>query len=328
MLFSGLLMKTTVAILPFSLLLAGAALAADRHAAPALPPAPMLPASPPPPLWSGFYVGLNAGGAWSDNTTVALGSGPLWVASDNPGPSPPAPPHYAAAAVQGATGALLTGGSAGFIGGGQIGYNYQPGFAGDSLLVGLEADIQGVAGLAGAGNSLTNVPVYGPNVFNDAISGVFAARKSLDYLGTVRGRLGYIVAPTLLVYGTGGLAYGGVNLGVAGVQSLNPPYAGFVLSGPGAANFSDTRAGWTAGGGVEWMFMRGWSAKVEYLYYDLGSIRANLGGTTSTLTGAGAADGLKWATATQAVARFNGNIVRAGVNYHFNWGGEPVVASY
>ena len=93
----------------------------------------------------------------------------------------------------------------------------------------------------------------------------------VNWYGTVRGRLGFLFTPTLLVYGTGGLAYGGVNTTV----NHNTLMVSFPLTSqglaPGSASFSDTRVGWTAGGGLEWMFMPNWSAKVEYLYTDLGT---------------------------------------------------------
>src|SRR5271165_4042808 len=102
----------------------------------------------------------------------------------------------------------------------------------------------------------------------------------IDWIGTVRGRAGYLFTPTLLVYGTAGLAYGGVHASathsafVQGTLSgLNvpilPPYQGPFPSAPyngalgfvpvpGAGSFSDTRVGWTAGGGVEWMLSPNW----------------------------------------------------------------------
>ena len=95
--------------------------------------------------------------------------------------------------------------------------------------------------------------------------------------------------------------------------------------GFGSSSYSDTRVGWTVGGGVEWMFIPNWSAKLEYLYYDLGSA------TTSGayVAGANTAGALQWAYASTASTRFNGNVVRAGVNYHFNWGAPaPVIAKY
>ena len=80
------------------------------------------------------------------------------------------------------------------------------------------------------------------------------------------------------------------------------------------------RLGWTAGAGVEWAFDPRWSVKGEYLRYDLGAANtANVGAlfyaTRTGLSSAGYS------------APFNGNIVRAGVNYHFNFGVPALVAA-
>jgi outer membrane immunogenic protein len=73
------------------------------------------------------------------------------------------------------------------------------------------------------------------------------------------------------------------------------------------------------------MFLPNWSAKVEYLYYDLGTVNTNQL-LTQINVGAG---GIPWGAATvHSSTRFNGNVVRAGINYHFNWGAAPVVARY
>ena len=324
-------MKTGFHLLPLILLASTvAASAAGKHApAPVLPPAPELLDEPAPPslAWSGFYAGLNAGGAWANDGAVSLRSSPFFIAPDNPGPNPSGPADYAFAATLAATGSRSAS-SGGFIGGGQVGYNYRLGAWGGNIVVGLEADIQGIASSSGSGAYATRVLVPGQNVANDGVAGAFSFRRSVDHLGTARGRIGYLISPNLLAYGTGGFAYGGVNLSANGFQGLAPADANVVVSGPGAGSLSDTRVGWTAGGGVEWLVLPNWSVKAEYLYYDLGSARANLGVTGSVLSGAGAADGLKWATATQATARFDGHIARAGVNYHFNWASAPVTAAF
>ena len=141
----------------------------------------------------------------------------------------------------------------------------------------------------------------------------------------MRGRLGYLATPTLLAYATGGLAYGGVkssanisqdNLGIFGAD----PQA-FSSSG----NYSGTRTGWVVGGGLEWMFAPNWSLKAEYLHYDLGRATYAL----SALTYYGGFTAPLYASAPQASTRFNGNIVRAGISYHFSFGeAAPVVAKY
>jgi outer membrane immunogenic protein len=270
-------------------LTAGCALAADlpsRKAPPVAPP------PPPPALWTGFYAGVNAGYTFSDSQNVNLTSLSL----------SPAAPIVAWAAE--ANGVYPTSNN-GFIGGGQIGYNNQFG----SVVAGFEADIPGLASNGGR-STTTIVAPFAANTFFSTNQ----VSKSIDYLGTVRGRLGYLVTPTLLIYGTGGFAYGGVQTSASVFQfsTLN----GFF--GAGDTRFSDLRTGWTAGGGGEWMFLPNWSAKVEYLYY-------NLGNQTSDFTLFRPAGPF---AVSQASTRFDGHIVRAGLNYHLNWGAAPIVAKY
>ncbi|WP_457796905.1 outer membrane protein [Methylocystis sp. S23] len=298
-------------------LTAGSALAADlpsRKGPPILPPPP-----PPPPLWTGFYVGLNAGGTFGNSSNITTFGAPIFV-----NPLFPAGAGAVANSLAFAATSNLSGGNnSGFIGGGQIGYNYQ--FY-NSFVVGLEADIQGIAG---SNNTSTGAGVVslGPWGFPaESYAAVSSARRNIDYLGTVRGRLGWLALPTLLIYGTGGLAYGGVNVNTAftAQESLGAAVYPTVFGG---ANFSDTRVGWTAGGGVEWMFWPNWSAKVEYLYYDLGTVTTN--GVVAQINNTLAPPQVWGAAATQTTTRFDGHIVRAGVNYHFNWGAPaPVVAKY
>ncbi len=161
----------------------------------------------------------------------------------------------------------------GVIGGGQIGYN----FAFTPLfLVGVETDFQGTS------------------MGNNGQGGV-----RVDWFGTVRGRVGVTLMPTLLIYGTGGFAYGDVTRKWTG--------------------FTTTQTGWTAGGGVEWMALPNWSVKVEYLYTDISGGNQNW----------------NWWNAGFALNNVNNhtrwNTIRAGVNYHFNFGGggiAPVLAKY
>ena len=281
----------------------GPALAADLPVRNAPPPTYYEPA--PIAIWTGFYVGLNAGGTFggSDNINVT-------TASLGPGFSP----AYGAAGT--GTGNSNFGG---FIGGGQIGYNYQ--FS-PAVVAGVEADFQGLAG-GGGSSSFSNAS---PGVLTPShiYGGTVASSQSLDYLGTVRGRIGYLFTPAFLVYATGGLAYGGTNL--SSTFSGNAVNAtGMVINSAfGGASSSNTNIGWTVGGGLEWMFLRNWSAKVEYLYYNLGSNTVG-GAVQSVYTPSGVA-GLG---ANQTSGQFNGHIIRAGVNYHFNWGAPaPVVAKY
>ncbi len=298
-------MKKIVPSLAALAMMAGSAVAADLPSR----KGPMLPPPPPPPLWTGFYVGLNAGGGWASSTSTTLSAVPLF----NLAPGNPSGVASAGSATQWISG----NGGSGFIGGGQIGYNWQ--FY-NNFLIGAEADIQGIAGSGGKANALGAglEPGIPTNFFTST-----QTSRSVDYIGTVRGRLGWLFTPTLLIYGTGGLAYGGVNLSTTYFTSADGVFYG---PGAGAGTFANTLAGWTAGGGVEWMFMPNWSAKVEYLYYDLGSVRT----PGALVSGPNPAGGnpLGWAYGAQSSTHFSGNIVRAGLNYHFNWASAPVVAKY
>jgi outer membrane immunogenic protein len=284
---------------------AGTALAADlptHKAPPYIPP-------PPPPLWTGFYVGLNAGGTFGGSDTTTVSGGPVAVFNNS------AASYNSTVAVGSIANGSVPVSNGGFIGGGQVGYNFQT----NNLVWGIEADIQG---LAGSSNSSSVSGVYPVAASLDNWNGTIRATKSIDYLGTVRGRLGFLFTPTLLVYGTGGLAYGGANASANFLATDTLFASQAVITG---STYSDTLVGWTAGAGLEWMFAPHWSAKVEYLYYDLGRLSGQPG-LAGVSTAAGAAYG---AIAAQNNVSFNGHIVRAGLNYHFNWAAPaPVVAKY
>jgi outer membrane immunogenic protein len=280
------------------------AMAADMAPAPVAYKAPI---PVPVCIWCGWYVGANVGGTWGGDP-VDIVTTPVTAFGGNPGIIT----THGAPAAASATG-NLGGNRAGFIGGGQAGYNWQSGV----WVGGIEADIQGVAqsgSLSGTGLALVG-PGSGATGTPDNTT--FTGSKSLDYFGTLRGRLGYTVTPTFLAYATGGLAYGGVSTS-AGYTTVNNAYPGIGLAstwGTGSST-SSTRAGWTVGGGLEWMFAPRWSVKGEYLYYDLGTVTYALGSTGSVvLPGFGGA-GSQWFTnASTASTKFNGSIARIGVNY-------------
>jgi outer membrane immunogenic protein len=288
--------------------LSGAAFAADLTPPPPPPP-------PPPPLWTGFYIGVNAGGTWSNSNAVNT------VAF--PGPCDPgvvgcsSVPNFSVTSAQLETFSVSRNNGA-FIGGGQLGYNYQ---FGPSFVAGIEADIQGLAGSTN-GTAFTSV-LANPNFPLNPITQTATVSRRVDWLGTVRGRLGFLFTPTFLLYGTGGLAYGGATATtnilqvVENTANVGPYFA--------IGSLNNTRVGWTAGGGVEWMFLPNWSLKVEYLYYDIGRVSYAL----SPLVDNSLVTGTALSTAfARSSTRFNGNIVRAGINYHFNWTPAPVVAKY
>jgi outer membrane immunogenic protein len=172
----------------------------------------------------------------------------------------------------------------GAIGGFQSGYNWQVG----QWVMGMESDLQ-ASGQKGSTRYI--------------LPGGFAldASHKLSWFGTARSRVGILVTPSVLLYGTAGAAYGQVK-------------ADYLFT-PGAAlvSLKDTKAGWTAGAGIEAALAGNWSAKLEYLYIDLGKNQV-----TAALAGA---------NIVTVDRRFNDHIARVGVNYRFG-GGGPVYANY
>lgn len=205
--------------------------------------------------WTGFYAGVTAG--------AGFGGG--------------------GGSFTDATYGTVTPGSrdAAFLGGGQIGYNYQ--FTpGSGLVIGAEADIQGTTfGHAPSG-------LVGTTTFTDV-------GPSLDWFGTVRGRIGYAF-DRFLVYGTGGFAYGGGSR----------PATASVYTGTLPGTF---RTGWTAGGGIDYAITERLSARIEALYVGLDRN--------------GGSGGLVYDAGTNAYVglgkpKAEFGVVRAGLNYRFS----------
>ncbi|CCJ07626.1 OmpW family outer membrane protein [Methylocystis sp. SC2] len=255
--------------------------------------------APPPPLppaftWTGLYGGVNIGYAFGASSQETGGLGYL-----NGGVFAPAAPLGSAWT----TGQNLQG----VVGGGQLGYNYQ---FNPWLVLGAEADIQ-AADIGSHGNAVVGIAdALGPH-----IQSVNSAKK-VDWFGTVRGRVGFTLPsmPNLMVYGTGGFAYGQVvqNAGFA------DNFIGTTVSSLGHGYYDNTRVGWAAGGGLEWSpsMFPSWSLKAEYLYVDLGSTRANsvpLNGGTPALIGVTTP---LFAATQNSPTRFH--TVRAGINWHFD----------
>jgi outer membrane immunogenic protein len=165
--------------------------------------------------WAGLYVGATAGGGWGDSRQ-----------SDESVKSNPFDLD-------------------GFVGGATVGYNLQ---FHRNWVMGIEADIS-ASNISGDFKGELGTPDPGQH---------FGCPKpcatDVNWFGTVRGRIGY-TSNTLLLYGTGGLAYGGVKSGIGNFPDNQ---------------VSDTNVGWTVGGGFEYAFAPNWSAKAEYLHVDLG----------------------------------------------------------
>jgi outer membrane immunogenic protein len=190
--------------------------------------------TPTAATWTGFYAGVHLGGVWQH------------ARADYADPSD-------------GFGNKANGG--GFIGGGQIGYNWQTG----NTVWGLEATISGLTGKASQ-----------PYLFNDPTKGNTVEAK-IDWLATFRGRAGWLMNPDTLLYATGGLAVGGVkNVNDWNGIGLHDPFT--------TKSVSKTKTGWVVGAGIEHMLNRNWTIGLEGLYVDLGkSTGVNADGSKATV---------------------------------------------
>jgi outer membrane immunogenic protein len=282
--------------------------------------------------WTGWYVGGNVGYGWgnADTDLVGTGNGATFcptVLCPPPSLQSIFPFNIAAA---GENTARLKG----VIGGGQVGYNFQ---TSPIWVVGFEADIQ-ASGQRGSNN--LSAPFSSPACiqFNGtatcaamgSVQGAFAPSDArIEWFGTVRGRLGYLITDQVLLYGTGGLAYGEVKAGNILVSSTlisgQPIFASptpFPYGPNAAGGGSRTNVGWTAGAGIEGNFAywlpEGWTWKLEYLYLDLGLLDT-LGSFVSAPPGGiytGFASPLTGTATTHTY--FTDNIFRVGLNYKFH----------
>ncbi len=216
------------------------------------------------PVWTGFYAGINGGGAFGASENLRVTNNSDYTEAD--------------------IGQFYRDGG---FGGGQIGYNWSGFGWGNQVVIGVEADIQG----SGIGSSFNR-----NDVNYSGYPALFSASQSIDYFGTVRGRLGYAVGNTL-IYATGGLAYANINTKV----NLAIPY----YSATNVLSSNQTETGWVAGGGIEYLFAPSWSLKVEYQYIDLGNQTISNVDNNGYVT-----DRMPFDNAFHTV--------RAGINYHVN----------
>jgi outer membrane immunogenic protein len=264
-----------------------AIVSALMFAAPAAQAADMALKAPPPVApawtWTGFYVGLNLGGAWG-NSSYTLLPDAVWATT---------PPPNAQTQLTGD--GLATLHMSSVSAGGQVGYNWQV----HNVLFGGEADIQYI------GLHKTNVFTQnGPLGVNIVTPYIITESSRSDWMATIRGRLG-LVAGRVLFYGTGGVAFADSQ----SADTLNFPTLLPAATFTGTGARSSVQTGWTAGGGVEWAFNDHWTAKAEYLY-------ARFPTSTTRMTAINA--GLFNTGVTQAYSdRLAVNLARLGLNYKF-----------
>ena len=239
----------------------GSVLAADLPPPPAYPKAPLQ----APASWSGCYVGGNLGAGWDRTHTdgIAFAGVPFATAVD-----------YGSS------------NGTGFIGGGQVGCDYQ--FSSSWVI--------GIQGKADFGTIKSSNPV----VIFPGITAAYQLKNTED----LTARIGYAFSPAVMAYAKGGVAWAN-----ASAASVTPgPVPGE------SANF--TRIGYTIGAGLEWKFARGWSVFTEYNYMDFGTKSSNLYST-------GLADPAWGFGATGALSdtvsmRLRSQQALVGVNFRFN----------
>jgi outer membrane immunogenic protein len=251
--------------------------------------APPPPPPPPLPSWTGFYIGGDLGGAWAHSSGTTIfddGDGGLFAANNSFNRS-------------------------GFIGGVYAGYNWQVA----NWVLGIEGDWSWTDRNGGSFCRSTDFVDVG---CIDTGRGAIFADAHNDWIATLRGRLGYTFGPVMF-YGTGGGAWARNSLTLTADCRVDG--CGF-LDDPGefgSATFSNTRGGWVAGLGLEWMVSPNWLIRGEWLHADFGdrsgvlNIPTGIVGTTQTVA---------WnRNLTLDIARF-------GIAYKFDWGKSPVVARY
>lgn len=218
-----------------------AATAADLAARP-YTKAPVAP--PVVDSWTGFYLGAEVGGRWSDTT---------WTSTALADPVQPLSSYRL---LQGNPASFN---STSFRGGGYVGYNWQ---VSPTWVVGIEGDA------AWGGNNKTHpgIPGTWPSFVTPASIALDSSTVKLNWDASIRGRVGWLVAPTVMIYGTGGIAWQDVSLNASCVVNNN----WCVLNR--SETFAKVATGWIAGGGIEYKFWTNWIGRLEYRYSEYGRV--------------------------------------------------------
>lgn len=276
--------RVAIGIAALTMLIAAPAFAADMAVkAPPMPPAPVA-------SWTGFYVGIDGGGEWGrSNTFSPLANtgvcGTCYV-----------PSVVTDINNQAAQRVNTSGGT----GGVEAGYNFQ---ISPAALAGVEADF-GAFRLTGS--QTTSAAFTGFPIAAGGVAPTYTNSVSTDWLLTVRGRLGFLPQPNLLVYGTGGLAVTDIHYSHSFVEGV------FAGSSGGTENASvvTDKAGYAVGAGLEYAPTVKWSIKAEYMHLGFGGVST----AASPVIFPGAVVG---GSIFSHSGNLNANVVRVGLNYHF-----------
>ena len=254
--------------------------------------------------WTGFYLGLNAGGAWTGSSVRSI------VPTNNSlGAANPINANAIADAV--AAGAGNTN-SSGIMGGVEVGYNYQ--FS--NVVVGIEADL----------DALSASKTRDTGILTPAAGGGFTVRDidkvSLNYEGTLRARLG-LAANRALFFVTGGAALTQQNFSRIQRWSFADgcPIAVDGLQQCHTGSASPTSVGWVLGAGIEYAINDNWTVKAEYLH-------SQFGGVKFTTSNVGPAFVGNPQNIVQSLKGTSVDAIRVGINYKFGAPASAVVAKY
>lgn len=294
-------MKKLLIAAAVAVLASTGAQAADMAAQTYTKARPMAPVS----AWSGFYAGVNAGGLFENSGTWNNYAAVITNAPNG---------GNTIAALQAATSSFKRTGS-GFVGGVQAGYNFH---VAPRFVLGFETDIDGSTLRTSSSTTVTALVIAGGAGANQAFQTTATGTRQLDYLGTVRGRVGFLVESNLLAFATGGLAYGGTRTSASFNQIglINAPFAA-PAPASGFGSVDKTLVGFTIGGGLEWKISPKWSLSAQYLYYDLGAVSVGISALTANLGPTNFPGGGTVSVAPRTQTHYAGSDVRAGVNYHF-----------
>jgi outer membrane immunogenic protein len=229
----------------------------------------------PAPVWSwtGFYIGGHVGAGWG-TTSATLDASSL---------SPPAPPGFLSGSIP-----LTNISSSGFLGGVQLGYNYQ---VSPLFVVGIEGDF-----------AWADINGDGPCTVFGGLS--FSCKGTANWIGDITGRVG-LAYDRLLLYVKGGWAWSDNDYDASGTLPIFGP-GGVSISG----SASETRSGGLLGFGIEYAFTQHWTAKIEYNYIDFGTDTITI---PISITGVGGGISLNPSVAIDERI----NLVKVGANYKF-----------
>jgi outer membrane immunogenic protein len=254
--------------------------------------------------WTGPYVGGNFGYGWGDDGTI----GPNATAGPTTGLFASEAPFIVASQI--ATLGPLNTDPKGLLGGVQAGYNYQSSW----LVIGIEADFAW-ANISGSSARRLHSEFNIPGEPGFGVTTDVTGSQKLESLATIRARVGVVPFNGGLFYVTGGPAFGRASSSI-GVSMIETGPTPCITFNPSSGSKSSTLTGWTAGVGGEWAVAPNVSAKLEYLHYDLGTLRYGADRIASLSCPTSNPANTPFASVNLAPStEIKGDLVRLGLNF-------------